>query len=119
MPSRHGRLASVRYALRGLGALLRHEPNARLHLVATVVVVALGVVVRLAPLEWCAVAVAIGMVWMAEALNTAVEALCDLVHPDPHPLVARAKDVAAAGVLCAALGAATIGVLVFGRRLPW
>jgi diacylglycerol kinase (ATP) len=117
MSSTAGRLESLRYAARGLRALLAHEPNARVHLAATAAALAVGIALGLTPLEWCAVVTAMALVWMAEALNTAVEALCDLVHPDPHPLVARAKDVAAAGVLCAALGAAAIGVLVFGRRL--
>ena len=111
------RAASFGFAFRGLQALLVAEPNARIHLLATVAALALGAVLRLAPLEWCAVVVAIALVWMAEALNTAVESICDLVHPEHHPLVARAKDVAAAGVLCAAIGAAAIGALVFGARL--
>lgn len=111
------RLASFGFAFRGLRALVAGEPNARIHLLATVVAVGLGATLRLTPLEWCAVVAAIALVWVAEALNTAVEAICDLVHPEPHPLVARAKDVAAAGVLCAAVGAAVIGTLVFGARL--
>ena len=108
---------SFAFAVRGLRALLLHEPNARLHLLATVLVAAAGFVLRLSTLEWCAVAGAIALVWAAEAFNTSVETLCDLLHPEAHPLVARAKDVAAAGVLCAALGAAVIGGLVLGRRL--
>ena len=111
------RAASFGFAIRGLQALLAAEPNARIHLLATVAALALGAVLHLAPLEWCAVVAAIALVWMAEALNTAVETICDLVHPEHHPLVARAKDVAAAGVLCAALAAAAIGALVFGARL--
>jgi diacylglycerol kinase (ATP) len=111
------RAASFGFAFRGLQALLAAEPNARIHLMATVAAIAFGAVLRLTPLEWCAVVVAIALVWMAEALNTAVETICDLVHPEQHPLVARAKDVAAAGVLCAAIGAALIGALVFGARL--
>ena len=117
MPPSPSRLSSFGYAIRGLRTLVATEPNARIHLVLTIAVVVLGAVLRLAPLEWCAVAGAIALVWAAEALNSAVEAVCDLVHPEPHPLVARAKDVAAGGVLCAAAGAAVIGALVFGPRL--
>jgi diacylglycerol kinase (ATP) len=111
------RAASFGFAFRGLRTLLAAEPNTRIHLAATAAALAFGAWLGLTPLEWCAVVAAIAMVWMAEALNTAIEAICDLVHPEPHPLVARAKDVAAAGVLCAAIGAATIGGLVFGARL--
>jgi diacylglycerol kinase (ATP) len=111
------RIASFGFAFRGLQAMLAAEPNARIHLLATVAAVGLGAALHLTALEWCAVVAAIALVWMAEALNTAIETICNLVHPEPHPLVARAKDVAAAGVLCAAIGAAVIGALVFGARL--
>ncbi|MCU0621052.1 MAG: diacylglycerol kinase family protein [Gemmatimonadales bacterium] len=111
------RLASVGFALAGLRSLLESEPNARIHFGATVAVVAAGLLLRLTALEWCALVAAMSLVWLAEALNTAIETLCDLVHPEQHPLVGRAKDVAAAGVLAAAMGAAVIGVLVFGPRL--
>jgi diacylglycerol kinase (ATP) len=111
------RLASFGFALRGVRALLAAEPNARIHLLATVAAIGLGFALRITPLEWCAIVAAIALVWAAEAFNTAIETICDLVHPEPHPLVARAKDVAAAGVLGAAVGAAVIGALVFGERL--
>ncbi|MGB8168211.1 MAG: diacylglycerol kinase family protein, partial [Chthoniobacteraceae bacterium] len=67
--------------------------------------------------EWAAVVGAIGLVWTAEGLNTAVEALTDLVSPGEHPLAGRAKDVAAGAVLCAATSAAVIGLVVFVPRL--
>ena len=67
--------------------------------------------------EWCAVIAAIGLVWTAEGLNTALEAVVDLVSPDQHPLAGRAKDVAAGAVLCAAISALVIGLLIFGPRL--
>jgi diacylglycerol kinase (ATP) len=50
-------------------------------------------------------------------MNTAFEALCDRVSPEHHPLVQRAKDVAAGAVLVCAMGAATIGLIVFGPRI--
>ena len=112
-----GRLASIRHALRGLAEMLREEANARLHLAAGLAAVALGLVLGLGRAEWTAVILAIGLVWAAEALNTALEDLCDLVSPEFHPLVRRAKDVAAGGVLCAALAAAVVGLLVFGPAL--
>jgi diacylglycerol kinase len=68
-------------------------------------------------MEWCALVSAIALVWAAEALNTAVELLTDLVQPERHPLAGRAKDAAAAGVLLASIGAAVIGALVFLPRL--
>ena len=94
--------------------MLRSEPNAWLHGAATVAVVAAGWLARLQRLEWIAVAVALAMVWTAEAFNTAVESLGDAVSADVNPAVGRAKDVAAGAVLIASVGAAAVGVLVFG-----
>ena len=113
----HGRLTrSFGYAFRGIGILLRTQANARIHAAATVLVVAAGFWFRISRSEWGAVVAAIGLVWTAEAVNTAIEAVVDLVSPEPHPLAGRAKDVAAGAVLCAALAALAIGVLVFGPR---
>lgn len=101
------------YALQGVAFLVRSQPNARLHLLATVLVCAAGAWCGLGRTEWLGVAVAIVLVWSAEAFNTALEQLADALHPERHPGIGRAKDVAAAAVLIAAVGAAVIGVLVF------
>ena len=113
-----GRLArSISYAFRGIGILLRTQANARIHAVATLLVVAAGFWFRISRGEWCAVIAVIGLVWTAEGLNTALEAVVDLVSPEQHPLAGRAKDVAAGAVLCAAIAALAIGFLIFGSRL--
>lgn len=111
------RLWSFRHAFRGLAFLLSTQANARIHALATLLVIAVGIVFNLSVIEWCAIVGACGLVWMAEALNTAVESLVDLVSPDHHPLAGRAKDVAAGGVLAAAMSAAVIGMFIFGPRL--
>jgi len=113
----NARIRSIGHALRGLGSLIRTQPNARIHLAATVVVFAAGAWFGLSAIEWCLIAVAVFCVWMAEAFNTALEALVDLASPEIHPLAARAKDAAAGAVLVAAIGALVIGVIVFGPRL--
>jgi diacylglycerol kinase len=107
------RLKSFAYALQGIAYLVRTQPNARLHLLATALVCAAGGYVGLSRTEWLWVTVAITLVWSAEAFNTALEQLADALHPEHHPGVGRAKDVAAAAVLIAAVGAAVIGLLVF------
>lgn len=113
-----GRLVrSFGYALRGLGILLRTQANARIHAAATVLVVTAGFWFRISRSEWAAIAAAIGLVWTAEGLNTALETVVDLVSPEPHPLAGRAKDVAAGAVLCAALAALVVGALIFGPRV--
>jgi len=73
--------------------------------------------VGLSRAEWCWIVLAIVGVWMAEALNTAFEFLCDVASPQFHPMVKHAKDVAAGAVLLCAVGAAIVGVLVFLPRL--
>ena len=111
------RLASLRYASRGVGWMVRSQPNAWIHAGASVVVIVVGVWVQLNAGEWCWLVLAISGVWAAEAFNTALEALADAVSPDRNPLIGRAKDSAAGAVLIAAVGAATIGLLVLGPHL--
>ena len=107
------RLASFSYAFAGIGILLREQHNARVHLLATALVVGAGALCRVTMFEWALLALAITGVWVAEAFNTAIELACDAASPDYHPLVRKAKDVAAGAVLLSALGAAAIGALVF------
>ncbi len=116
-PTRGRLIRSFGYAIRGVALLVKLQANARIHALATGVVVVLGFVFGLERWEWAAVAGAIGLVWAAEGMNTAIEALTDLVSPGEHPLAGRAKDIAAGAVLCAAIAAVVIGLLVFARRI--
>lgn len=111
------RLHSFRYALAGLRTLLLTQHNAWLHAAATAVVVVAGLVLGVSLAEWCWLVLAMTLVWMAEALNTALEFLADAVTQEFHPLILQAKDVAAAAVLIAAIGALVIGLLVFGPHV--
>jgi diacylglycerol kinase (ATP) len=111
------RMRSFRYAVRGLRAAFQSEHNAWIHAAASTVVIAAGTVVGLSRLEWCLIVVAIMAVWVAELLNTAFEALCNVASPTRHPLVEQAKDIAAGAVLITALGATVTGGLIFGPRL--
>jgi diacylglycerol kinase len=110
------RAASFGFALRGVLAFAR-EPNAQIHLGFAAAVIALAAWLRVSRAEWALLVLAIGLVFAAEALNTALETLADRVSPDHHALVEKAKDVAAAGVLLAALAAAAAGLLVLGAPL--
>ena len=112
-----GRVLSVAHALRGLADLICSESNARLHAVATIVALLASVLFRISPVEWALVVFAIAGVWAAEALNTAIESVVDRVSPEIHPLSGRAKDMAAGGVLVAAIGAVVVAGLVFGPRI--
>ncbi len=109
-----GRWKSFACAGRGVVLLLRTQVNARIHLLATVIVIAAGFAFRITRGEWCMLAFAIGIVWAAEAANTALELLADRITREHDEPIRRAKDVAAAGVLTAALTAAVIGILILG-----
>jgi len=112
-----GRVRSFACALRGIAIVFASQHNAWIHTAATVVVCLAGFWFRFTGQEWCWMVVAIVMVWTAEALNTAFEFLADAASPDYHPLVGKAKDVAAGAVLIAAIGAVVIGLLVIGPHL--
>lgn len=84
-----------------------------LHLAASIMVVSAGLFVQLSLEDWRWLVLAIAMVWLAEALNTAVEKLCDRVNPEFDEVIGRVKDLAAGGVLVAAIAAALIGLLTF------
>ena len=110
-------MRSFFHAFQGLSTLVATQRNARIHCVVAVLVGVLGAWLEVSRLEWCLLALSIGFVLSAEALNTGIEFLCDAVHPGHHPLIGKAKDVGAAGVLIAAIAATAVGVLVFGQRL--
>lgn len=105
------------YAWRGIRYLFRGEHNARIHLCVAVAVVVAGCLFGLTSAEWGVICLAIGLVLALEAMNSAVEALADHVSPDYAPLIGRAKDVAAGGVLLGVLGAVGAGIAVFLPRL--
>lgn len=110
-------IRSFSYAFEGMVALFRYENNARFHLIAAFGVVLLGIVLGLERFEWALVAIVVGAVWAAEAFNTAIEKLCDLVSPDYHPQIKAAKDLAAAGVMITSVVAVVVGAIVFGGKL--
>lgn len=107
------RIDSFRYAFKGIGRLVRTQPNAQFHLLAVIGVLIGGLYFGLSTIEWICCVFAMSIVLSAEAFNTAIEDLTDLVSPDHHPLAGHAKDLAAGAVLITAIGAAIIGCLIF------
>ena len=108
-----GRLRSIRHALAGIALMLRTQHNAWLHLGATLGVIAAGIALKIDANDWRWLVVAIVLVWVSEAVNTAFEHLCDVVSPDFHASVKISKDIAAGAVLITAIGAVALGGLVF------
>ena len=110
-------LRSFRFAVRGVREMIRAGRTVRIHFAATVAVVIAGLALKVTAVEWCALVLAIGSVWSAEGLNTAVEILADRVSRERDELIGRAKDAAAGAVLLAAIAAAIVGGLVLGPRV--
>ena len=104
-------------AFRGLGRAVRTQSSFAVHLAAAATVVVSGAIFRVSAWEWCLLALAIGMVLMAEIFNTAVESLARGPGSRRHPRLRDALDMASAAVLVAAITAAVIGFVVFGPRL--
>lgn len=111
------RIKSFGFAFAGMAVMLRTQHNAWIHLASTIAAVSAGLWFGVSRDEWIWLVLAIVAVWTAEALNTAFELLCDVASPEFHPLVKQAKDVAAAAVLIAAVGASIVGLLVFAPHL--
>ncbi len=119
----HSRAASFGHAFAGLWYVLRTQRNAWIHAAASVLVILLAAVLRVAAWDWAILLLAIGLVWMAEFINSALEAVVDLASPDVHPLARVGKDVGAAAVLIAAATSAVVGLIILGpaiaHRLGW
>ena len=107
------RIKSFHYAISRIIDLFRTEANARFHLIAAAGVTTAGFYFSIEKWEWVAVIFSIGLVLSAEAFNTALEHLTDLVSPEQNPLAGKTKDVAAGAVLFSAITAAIIGGIVF------
>ena len=111
------RIQSFRHALRGIVLMLKSQQNAWVHATASVIILLVGALVGVSSAEWCWLVIAIMAVWTAEALNTALEFLADVASAEFHPLVEKAKDVAAGAVLISAAGSVVIAVLILGPHI--
>lgn len=113
----YNRARSFKYAFAGWWYVLRTQHNAWIHAVITTAVILLALWLKRPRQEWAILILTFMAVWMAEFMNTAIEALVDMASPEYHPLAKVAKDVAAAAVLLGAIGAVIIGLLLLGPPL--
>lgn len=111
------RIKSFGYAFKGIATLFKTEAHAQVHLVALIVISLMGFWLSLNPTEWCLILICIALVLCAEAINTALEALTDLVSPDPHPLAGKAKDIAAGAVLLSVIFCGVVWGIIFLPKL--
>lgn len=111
------RLTSLKHALHGWWYVMQTQRNAWIHGVVAAAVLALGLWLGLPARDWAVLIITIAMVFAAEFINTAIEAVVDLATSERHPLAKVGKDVGAAAVLIAALAAALVGLLILGPPL--
>lgn len=113
----YSRLQAFRHAFRGLFYVMKTQRNAWIHTAITVAVCMLGIWLEISYIEWAIIILTIAMVFMAEFINTSIEAVVDLASPNKHPLAKIGKDVGAAAVLVSAFAAILIGLLILGPPL--
>ena len=87
-------IRSVGFALEGIVALIKGENNARIHLLATILVIIVGLYINISSADWLWIGLSITLVWLAEAFNTAIETLADMVSKEIHPNIKKVKDIA-------------------------
>jgi len=108
-----GRLKSLKYALKGAWLLITTEHSIMVQFSIGILVSVLGFFMNLSPTEWMFQLIAIGMVLVAESLNTGIEKLCDFVHPDYHKKIGFIKDISAGAATFAAIIAIIIGLIIY------
>ena len=108
---------SVNCAIEGILYAVRTQKHMRHHFMAALLVLSAALLLRVTPVEFMLLALAISFVLFAELLNTAIEVVVDMISPQFHPLAKVAKDVAAGAVLVAAFGTAVMGYLVLAKYL--
>lgn len=107
------RIVSFKFAFHGLSSLLKNEHNSRIHLLAAILAIAMGISFKITISEWALLIIVIGLVFLTELLNTSLESLSDFVNPEINEQVKKAKDYAAAAVLVSAIVALIVGGLIF------
>jgi diacylglycerol kinase len=111
------RAQSFRYAFGGWWYVIRTQRNAWIHAIISIAVIGVSIWLRIDAHDWALIVIAIAMVWTAEFINTALEAIVDLTSPEQHELAKISKDVGASAVLIAAGSAAIIGLIILGPPL--
>src|SRR5690554_6347917 len=107
------RIQSFTHAIHGIVMMLRYEHNSRIHLLILLLVLALGLYLQIAPVEWAIIAVVAGMVLVSELINSAIEDLADIVQPEWDEKIGRIKDYTAGAVLVSAIVSIIAGLIIF------
>lgn len=107
------RLKSFTFAFNGILELLRNHPNFLVHTSMAFLVTSLAFLLSISQMEWIILILCMALVFASEAINSAIELLCDLYTLDKHPIIKKIKDISAAAVLIMAIAAAIVGSLIF------
>ncbi len=108
---------SFKYAIEGFISSFKTERNMKIHILAMIIAIALGIFLGLNITEWCIITIVIALVISAELFNTAIETIVDMVSPEKKPKAKLAKDISAGAVLALAIGAAIVGMILFIPKL--
>ena len=111
------KVAGFKFACNGIKVLLREESNALIHCIICALVICVGFILKISLTEWVAVVIVCGCVFAAEALNTAIERLSDVVSPEYNEAIKKVKDLSAGAVLFMAITAAVSGIIIFSPKL--
>jgi diacylglycerol kinase len=107
------RFGSFKFAFNGLCSLFRNEHNSRIHLVAAVFVIIMGIILKINYIEWSLLIIVTGMVFLSELLNSSLESLADFIEPEWNEQIGKAKDYSAAAVLFSAIVSVIVGGIIF------
>tara|TARA_B110000495_G_C22686845_1_gene405056 strand:+ start:129 stop:506 length:378 start_codon:yes stop_codon:yes gene_type:complete len=104
---------SFKNALQGFKTALISDRNLKLHVLFTLIVFSIGLFFKITFEEWCLIVIVIGLVFASELINTAIETLCNTLHPEINPGIKKTKDIAASAVVFSALSALIVGAIIF------
>lgn len=107
------RFGSFKFAFHGLWLLVQNEHNSRIHFLAAILAIALGIILKINPYEWSLLIIVIGIVFLTELLNSSLETLADVVNPEWNEKIRNVKDYAAAAVLISAIISIIVGAFIF------
>lgn len=107
------RIKSFVYAFNGLRVIWKEEHNARIHAIASIVVILLGILLKVSSLEWIALVICISFVIVTEIINSSIENISDYLTSEKNDTIKKIKDLAAAAVLISAIGAVIVGSIIF------
>ncbi|HSX18860.1 MAG TPA: diacylglycerol kinase family protein [Candidatus Saccharimonadales bacterium] len=108
---------SINWAIDGLNFSFNKGTHFKIQTVAAIIVIVLGFIYKISSFEWLTLILISAAVLSTEAMNTALEEACNLLHPDLHPSARVAKHCAAASVLIFSLAAIAIALVIFVPKI--